>query len=228
MKQLFKGSLLKENKVVSNIISYYNLATSEEIKEGLTWYTQANIYCKELSNRFGISISQAAGIIAAFSPQSNWSDNKRFALSFLMFPKSIVKNKQQTLKAKSILLLTSEKDIYNTLSVNNKAWKTKAFFLNISNPDVVTNVTIDRHAIAICFQKINKTESLSDNYGKLTLNQYNFFEKCYVKAALKIDILPQDLQAITWLIYRRLRNLRKHEALKDWIPFDNNSESLPF
>lgn len=40
-----------------------------------------------------------------------------------------------------------------------------------------------------------------------------------IEAAAKIDILPHQLQAITWLTYRRLRQLKEHSDSNHWQPF---------
>lgn len=227
MKQKFKGDVLTERKAVNSILRFFNMATANEVKEGLRWYAEANTYCRELAARFNIPVQVVAGIIAAYSPQTGWQENKRYTLSFLLNPKQRQKSLVQDMKARKIAGLICENEIYSALSVNDAAWKTKAFFLNILNPDVVTSVTIDRHAIAIAIQHPDKTEALSDDYGKLTKKQYEFFERAYVKAALELDMLPQQLQAITWTVYRRLRALRQYDDLKGWQPFDNSSEN-PF
>jgi hypothetical protein len=228
MKQKFKGKLLTEKKIVNSILRFFDAANADEIKEGLRWYDEANEYSRELAARFNLPLQVVVGIIAAYSPQTGWQENKRYALSFLIHPKLRHKSLTQDLKARNISKLTDEREIYAALSVNDKAFKTKAFFLNILNPDVVTSVTIDRHAIGVCIQHPNKTNALSDDYGKLTKQQYEFFERAFVKASAKLDILPQQLQAITWLSYRRLRQLRQYtDVVKVWQPFDNG-ENLPF
>jgi hypothetical protein len=226
-KQKFKGDILTERKLVNSILRFFHAANVNEVKEGLRWYTEANEYCKELAGRFQLPLQVVAGIIAAYSPQTGWQENKRYTLSFLINPKQRHKSLVQDVKARKIAGLVCENEIYSALSVNDAAWKTKAFFLNILNPDVVTSVTIDRHAIAVSIQHPDKTEALSDDYGKLTKKQYEFFERAYVKAALELDILPQQLQAITWTVYRRLRSLRQYDDLKGWQPFDNSTEN-PF
>lgn len=228
MKQQFKREILTERKVINSILRFHSLASIAELNEGMQWYQKAYDYCKELAERFNISTSQVAGIIAAFSPQTGWQENKRFALSFLLSPTKTVKNEVQTSKAKKILTLTSDADIYRALSLNDAAWKTKAFFLNILNPTILTDVTIDRHAIAICIQHPTHTFALSEVYGKLTVAQYRFFESCYIKAAVKLGILPQQLQAITWVTYRRIRDLRTYDNAMAWQPFDDGADNLPF
>jgi hypothetical protein len=224
-KQLYRGEMLTALKCVNSIIRFYNLATSTELTEGLRWYIDANEYCRELAARFNISIHQAAGIIAAFSPQAGWTENKRYAVSFLINPKNILRSRVQVKKAKKILTLSSEADIYNAQTVADAAFKTKSFFLNILNPDVATDVTIDRHAIAVCLQSPDHTFALDASYAKYTKAQYDFFQTCYIRAAAKLDILPHQLQAITWLAYRRLRELKQHSDSNHWKPF---TEETPF
>lgn len=223
MKQKFKGSILTEKKVINSILRFYELSSIEEIKDGLTWYAEANSYAKELAIRFNISISQSVGIIAAFSPQSGWIENKRYALTFLYTPNLRVRSQVQTDKANHILKLTNETDIYNALSICDKAFKTKAFFLNIANPDVDGDVTIDRHAIASCIQHPDNVSALDGSYGHLTKPQYEFFQRCYIKAAKQANILPHQLQAIVWVTYRRIRKLAEHNTKTEWQPFTNEN-----
>lgn len=224
-KQKFKGQIFSEKKCINSILRFHSLATIDEIKEGIRWYEDANIYCKELANRFNISIQQACGIIAVFSPQAGWTENKRYALSFLLQPNIKNRSLVQMIKAKKILLLKSESEIYNILSTREKAFKTKAFFVNLLNPDIPTGCTIDRHAIAICLQSPNNTFPLDQRYGdNLTIAQYSFLENCYVKCAKDLGIFPHQLQAITWLTYRRIRDLKEHVTVNEWQPFNTDIE----
>jgi hypothetical protein len=224
-KQLYKHEVLTLQRCVNSIIRFYSLATVSELRDGLRWYNDANAYCRELASRFDITIQQAAGIIAVFSPQAGWTENKRYAVSFLVNPKNRLRSLVQHIKAKQILKLKSEADIYAAQSVNDAAFKTKSFFLNILNPDIATDVTIDRHAIAVCLQSPDKTFALDNSYAKYTKQQYDFFQACYIRAAAKLDILPHQLQAIVWLAYRRVRDLKEHEDSNHWKPF---STETPF
>lgn len=219
MTQKYKHKVLKQAKVIKNILAFYSLATTPELLDGLAWYKDANAYAKELAQRFNLSVSQIAGIIAAFSPQANWLDNKRFTVTFLLTPNTLIRNYTQDTKARAILTLNNESAIYEALSIAGKAFKTKAFFKNILNPTVNTGVTIDRHAIAACIQKTDNVESLDDSYAKVTKAQYDFFQSCYVAAANELQIFPHELQAIVWTVYRRLRELKAHTTEKEFEGF---------
>jgi hypothetical protein len=219
MKQKFKGEVLTEKKCINSILRFYELASLSELQDGLTWYAEANKYARELAKRFDLSLQQVAGLIAVFSPQAGWVENKRYTVSFLYSPNVRVRSQVQTNKAKQILKLTNEADIYNAQSINDAAWKTKAFFKNILNPDLDDSVTIDRHAIASCIQRPENVSALDATYGDLTKSQYEFFQSCYIKAARQVNVLPHQLQAIVWVTYRRVRKLREHATDTQWQPF---------
>jgi hypothetical protein len=227
MKQKFKGDVLTEKKCINSILRFYELASISEVKDGLTWYSEANKYARELAARFDISIQQVVGLIAAFSPQAGWVENKRYTVTFLYNPNSRIRSQVQTDKAKLILSYLVESDIYNALSTRGAAYKTKAFFKNILNPDIDSDVTIDRHAIASCLQHPDNVSALDERYGQLTSTQYEFFQNCYIKAARQVNILPHQLQAIVWVTYRRIRKLSEHTTETEWQPFATTDEN-PF
>lgn len=227
MKQKFKGEILTEKKCINSILRFYELASLSELQDGLTWYTEANKYCAELAKRFDLSIQQVAGLVAVFSPQAGWVENKRYTVSFLYQPNIHVRSQVQTDKAKLILKLHNEADIYNAQSTREAAFKTKAFFKNILNPDLDNSVTIDRHAIASCIQHPDNVSPLDQSYGQLTRVQYEFFQSCYIKAARQVNVLPHQLQAIVWVTYRRIRKLAEHTTETHWKPFTTTNEN-PF
>lgn len=218
MKQVFKGAELTRKVCVNAIVRFYEQASVSELQDGMNWYKEANVYARELAARFNITLPQSAGILAAFSPQASWIDNKRYAVSFLLNNYFTLRTQVQCDKARNILTLDSEDKIYHALATGDAAYKTKSFYLNILNPDLVTSCTIDRHAIAICLQRPNNVYALDASYSKLTKAQYLFFVDCYTLAAHKLGILPQQLQAITWVTYRRIRSLKADDNAGEWTP----------
>ena len=210
-KQKFKGNVLSLKRCVNNLLKFYALATPAEIQEGINWYKNANLYAAKLAKRFRVESMQAAGIISVFSPQTTWEQNKRFASLFLANPMRRVRSGIQSRKARRILKLNANEEIYNSLSLTDRAFKTKAFFSNITNFDKPTSVTIDRHAIAACIQNPAYTEAMTDEQAKLTKAQYEFFELCYKHAATQLNLYPHQFQSIIWVVYRRLRELNNQE-----------------
>ena len=68
----------------SNLRQRLDSATPAEWQEGQEWYADAHAYAVQLSKRYDhVSLSQAAGIIAALSPQVSWDLNKRLAVELI-------------------------------------------------------------------------------------------------------------------------------------------------
>lgn len=85
--------------------------------------------------------------------------------------------------------------------------KIRAFYMNILFPNKVTETTLDRHALACLFQLPEKVTTV-DNYN-MTVRQYNVFSGIYKEVAKELNLLPHQLQAITWESYRNLRGLQE-------------------
>jgi len=199
MKQIFKGKELTTRKVINNINRYFELSNGD----GLNWYTQANELAVEIANKTGYNVMNVAGVIAALSPQTSWELNKIYLVRFM---RDGIQAKANTgankYKALKCLQATNVEEIKIILNGN----KTTNFFLNILFPDVDGIATIDRHAVAICIQKPEKASAISEGVV-LTDKQYLFFESCYVACAKELGIKALELQAITWVSYRKVRGL---------------------
>jgi hypothetical protein len=218
MKQKFRGKQLLKWGCVQRLTHYYSLATESEIKDGINWYSEANVFCQSLAKECNVSIQQVSGIVAAFSPQAGWIENKRYASTYLKRGKAL-RTKVQIGKAEAILKTENLDEIESLLAYNKGALKSKAFYKNILLSEVSTGVTIDRHAVAACLQHHSETEALPAI--QMTESQYRFFESAYIEAAKKVGILPHQFQAVVWVVYRRLRGLTSHKnnELKESDPF---------
>lgn len=63
----------------------FEIATPEELNEGLTWYDAAHNFCISLAEEFPqvLSTAHAAGIVASLSPSRSWDGNRALAIQFL-------------------------------------------------------------------------------------------------------------------------------------------------
>ena len=187
-------------RLTNNILRYYT-----ENNEAKVWYNEAKAFAKDLQEQYPqYSLFNIVGVISALSPQTSWTLNKVYAKRFLKDKLNATANTTAN-KNKANKCLEA-KTICEVLTILNGN-KTKAFYLNILMPNKQTSVTIDRHAIAISLQRPSKTRALSDNEARVSNNQYKALEQAYINAANKLGILPQQLQAITWVNYRELRGL---------------------
>jgi hypothetical protein len=196
MKQVFKGKTLYTKTVVRRITEVYNQATDHN-----DWYKEANDFAFQLSYRLWDkdpatrkqAHAKACGIIAALSPLKSWDENMNIAKLFVLTGQ-VKHTAVMGQKAKDIL---SSDGSLETISTILNGSKITSFFLNIYRPSTSQAVTIDRHAISIALGY-----SITDNFS-MTSKQYEFFQNCYRIASLNASIKPLQMQAITWVEWRK-------------------------
>jgi len=180
-----------------NILRVYDQATADELRQGLEWYSNAHAQAALLH----ADIRVGAAIIAALSPGLRWEKNVEAARRVIAgesleglgvrWPDGVAKAKR---------ILAGENP-----AVVLKGNKVRAFWQCILNPDNVLHVCIDGHAYSIWRGKripVNATPEIADRaYVKISSD--------YVQAARAVGITPARLQAITWIVWRRLHGADK-------------------
>lgn len=196
-----------------NILDCFERASSESIVEGGTWYPTARVSAEQvgirlahhgyvnLFSKYG-KARVGAGIISAFSPQTNWTQNKEMAL---YFAETLDKPNWCTDinydKAMKIVAISQvDVDVEAIAKILNGK-KTTAFFHNIVNPYGENNLpTIDRHAISIYLgRRCTYTELVRGLGG--TANKT--ISNAYIKASKLLETTPQIVQAVTWVQWRK-------------------------
>jgi hypothetical protein len=169
---------------------------------GLVWYQQAHDFAVTIAARYGYTVTQAAGVIAALSPKMEWSKNKRAAEMALkrhsgggvLTHLGIWQTKANISKALRIL---DGENPAAVLSGNmpKSGHKAYSFFDNIAFLDASREVTVDRWAI-----KAWKTDA--DTWGRTTPKRYATIKQDYTAAAVALGVMPYQLQAICWCATR--------------------------
>lgn len=200
-KQIFKGRILYRKRVTDNIIRVFNDAS---VDAGGNWYEEANKFAQGLAMEFKLTNLQVAGIIASLSPLKSWNENKIIARLFIQSGRCKHTRAMKS-KALDIKLYNSSCErefILTTLNGN----KISNFFLNIAYPNESQAVTIDRHALSVGLNR-----SIRENEGKdITKKQYEFFASCYRDAAKQEGVLPNQMQAVTWVKWRELKSRKSN------------------
>ena len=170
---------------VDNIVFWYLRATDSEHEDGMTWYARAHDIAREAGD-----VSLGAGIISALSPRMPW--NRNVALARMAFVQPLTGG-ALTRSIESVNRIRNGEAPLDVLG----GLKTRAFYANILDPENDEAVTVDTHAIKIA--GINR-----DSVGK---GLYNEIANGYRDAANLAGILPHQMQAITWVAYRRAQAL---------------------
>ena len=186
-------------------------ATDKQHAAGINWYCQAHKQINALWKSIHtdimigqdilISYPQIIGVISALSPACRWDDNiiqaKNLIRAYLATKKVrdvvLTTYKNQIKKAMAILDLPIDCDLLDVANcLGKRAFKTKAFLTNIYHPEDKTYVTIDRHiydAAKVICKSGNKS-------------QYEMLSDCIKELAKKYDYIPNQLQAIIWLVWK--------------------------
>lgn len=188
---------------VSNVLAVYNGASAESMREGLSWYLDAHnvaaLIGKDIPVSSEFQTEHAAGIIAALSPMNGWENNKRKAIQ-LIAQKGIGTGcglTRNVAKAEAIYFGNAPADILN-------GDKVTAFFRTILDPTGDIDPVIDRHAfdIAVGERTDEKRRGALSRKGV-----YEQFAQVYREAAIIAGIGSAQMQAITWVEWRRLNGI---------------------
>lgn len=202
------------NKGMANILRVFDDATAQEVIDGMRWYRVAQSDAKRLT---GLGRVKAAGIVAALSPQKRWEMNLEIAREFVRSGGlASVHVKANCDKARAILNGADPMDILGGLKV-------RAFYQNLADPETSGPVTIDGHAF--CIWQGKRIGLGSDLRVPSSARAHSEIVQDYREAAGIVGILPHQLQAITWVAWRRLypteslRRSRRHDPRTELMNF---------
>ena len=185
----------------SNILDVFNRATDSEREEGASWYSAARTFAIGLSERYGIALDAACGVIAALSPQLSWSMNMRYADQICATGDAPVLGLS---KSKALRILSGE-SVESVLAcpVCKRSTrkhvcsgeKVRNFYRCIADPSCDA-VCIDRHAFDIASGEVtdDKSRKALDKVGV-----YQSVADAYRAAAVVLGISAATVQAITWV-----------------------------
>jgi len=179
-------------------------ATDEQVLLGLTWYSRANSYLRQVALEYGVTTDICAKVCSILSPSSKWERNKTdlclmlsaknlpldhvLALPFATYKKNV---------KKAYLCL------HGLSELTEKSRKTYAFYRNLMLDD--NHVTIDRHAITAI-------SAFNPKNGAKSQVRYSSFVKVYESIAKRYCLKPYELQAIVWEVERANKNQRRRRV----------------
>jgi hypothetical protein len=178
-------------------------------QEGLDWYQEAHQFACWLADKHTLSVSVVAGVISALSPSCNWEQNKKGACRLIELATKgkhstdgFMTYRRNVLKAYEIIRTGEPEKFFS----EKTGAKTYNFFYNIWQPTSPNHVTIDRHSFEV---------ATGEKYNWLTKYQYTLVADHYKKASAKLGILPNQLQAILWVDFRKQNEI----YFKTFTPF---------
>ena len=197
-------------KNVNNIKAIYLLATTQERIDGANWYKSAHKIALNLADNYGLTLQTAAGVIASLSPRNKWSRNvidaENLIETFVRDPESAVNIKVCTFnknKEKALKILRNNQDFFtdNTREILSGP-KLNEFFNCILG--VEDDVCIDGHAYCI----FNGSRTSLKDVPSIGVKLRKEIKSDFRKAAAKFNISAAEMQAITWVAWRRIHGVK--------------------
>ena len=194
--------------LVKNILKTYGLSTKQEKDDGFKWYFRARRDCRKLALNKGIRLRHAVGVVAAASPNLNWNKNVHTASQVIDGYQQGIEFEQiegcmaykaNRFKGYKVMVSLNRSD--KIMKVLN-GLKITAFFDNIMGGD---SVTVDGHARNIAY---GQRVGLKSNKANISKPEYRLIAQAYRDAAEILNIKACDLQAITWVAWRRIHGIK--------------------
>ena len=193
---------------IKNILKVYDQATPDEIQHGIGWYQDAQDLCVNLSDKHEVPLRVVVGVLAALSPNNKWIRNVKDAddliTAFLNGDgvESVAPCTYKKMRDKAwVIMETMPEDDQHVMRILN-GQKIVSFFSNIMGHDTCT---IDGHARNIYYGKRHNLTSNLTNIGK---REYAKLQDAYNVAAKKLNLKAYELQAITWVAWRRIHKIQ--------------------
>lgn len=175
---------------VNRIIRVYRQATAAELDSGLEWYAGAEALARSLDPD---DVRRAAAVIAVLSPQTSWPSNVALAkAAYAGEPLRCLGGSAR--KAQRLVAGEPPESVVSGPKV------TAFWHAILGEPG---SVTLDRHAVAVCVGDVldSKVTEAVLLYGGRTA-----MVDAYTEAARLAAVSPAAMQAVTWLVWRRLAN----------------------
>lgn len=183
--------------ITDNIRAYYLLSTLHERQQGLDWYDTAYRDCESLAITYDISTQVICGMVAALSPRNRWTRNITDTEQVILLGEDAVVGTFNTNKTKALKILNGASPL-TVLSGN----KVTAFYKCLVYRVICDDVCVDTHAYGVALGNGERLrpKNISDT-------KYAEISDDYRELALELGIQPKQLQAITWLTYRRIHKI---------------------
>jgi len=195
-----------------HIIAKFALATTEEVVSGQQWYKNAHEIAARLARNNNISITKAAGVIAALSPNNKWERN---CLDAERLIQAYIHGDDNDAMAVSVCTYGAmKKKAVDILSTNEQTFPDEIIRI-LNGPKIIeffncimqrNDVCIDGHAYSIWFGE-RMTMKQVPNIGKRLRERIKsdyLDATSWINEEMQTNYLPSDIQAIVWVCHKRI------------------------
>lgn len=188
-----------------NILTVFNQATDQEKGNGCYWYRGALLDCQGMADEYELPLHIVVGVVAALSPTNKWERNlvdaRNMIDSFVNggYVEDCAPCTYKTMRDKAWSILTRMEDREVTALVLNGPKITDFYHCILGEGTCV----IDGHAWCIA-NNDRRTMQEVPSIGKAKRIE---LQQAYLEAAQAHNLKAYEMQAITWLTWKRIHNV---------------------
>ncbi len=182
------------------ILEVFSSASEDDVAAGLSWYAHtARQAVEDVRSAFlaaraqTLTLAQGCGILAALSPATGWGDNCAGAIEFAFTGNMLAQTPLFNARAAAIAAGAAPLEVLG-------GRKVRSFYRNILDPSNPGPVTVDRHAASLVFGLRLSEKALKPLTGNI--GGYAYCAGAYRAAARYLGLIPNQVQAVTWLAWR--------------------------
>jgi len=191
---------------IENIKTIFNLSTPTEIRDGIVWYATAQQQCADISNLHDVPLNIVVGVVAALSPNNKWDRNVKNASDLISAfiggeaMESVKVSTYHKMKSKAWSILEAMPDNDATIKILN-GQKIIAFYRCIMGE---STCCVDGHARNIFY---GERIGLTNDKVNIGVVEYRTLAAAYTQAGIDLGFKAYEIQAITWVTWRRIHNI---------------------
>lgn len=215
-----------------HILGTYALATTHERYHGRHWYWDALEQARIISDAHGVSVLTTVGVIAALSPNNRWERNlldaENLIRAAMISPAAAESIKVSTYgknQVKALQILNTDLDGLNDLLTILNGPKISAFacailadsgYLNTAENEMAKQaVVIDGHAYCIwAGERMPLTQVPNIGVKLRERIEADYRAAAAALCSLGEDVTPCQVQAVTWVAYRRLHGIDREPGIE--------------
>lgn len=188
--------------MIDRITATYYRAT-DDAEQAIDWYRTAHALCQDYARAYEVPFTVAAGVMAVLSPSTGWARNVQLTGDMLETGDCSHAYGNAIEQARRII---AGESLHAVVKVGRKV---KSFYACIIDPDNKGAVCIDRHAIVLATgTPIGELDKYLERPAAYVMAQ-----AAYRTAARQLNLLPSELQAITWTQHRIETGADRHDTV---------------
>ncbi|HEY9282355.1 MAG TPA: hypothetical protein VIP46_02775 [Pyrinomonadaceae bacterium] len=191
-----------------NILSVFRQADQFDLGEGLSAYFHYRQMMESLGIHYGYPLEQVAAAFSALSPNNDYIGNLRSLVTVLLghkegrTPDEITVTSYRACARRAYLYLDGVPFLDHA-----RGPKTRSFFVNIMQPWLPHFVTVDGHMVSVWKGERLRMKEVATSKAVSSYRRYERVADDFRLVAHRLGILPSQVQAVAWFVWKRINDI---------------------